>query len=447
MMKYVKVLAVLIAVTAVGASGWWYLYGREDHKPKFRTVVAERGELLATINATGTIEPEEVVDIGAQVAGMIKEFGADPKNPKKTFDYGTEVDKDTVLAQIDPSLYKAAVDQTEANLHQAEANVDKAKADLVAMESKLEQTKRDWDRVQPLGPTKALSDLDYDTAKNAWETAKAAVPGGKASVEAAKKAVEVARAQNQTARINLAYCTIKSPVKGVIVDRRVNIGQTVVSSLSAPSLFLLAKDLTRVQIWASVNEADIGHLKIGQPVVFSVDAFPGEKFKGEVIQIRLNATLTQNVVTYTVVVSTDNPKQRLLPYMTANLDFEIDRHKDVLRVLNAALRWQPSPQQVAPDARADFMKALRAQSGAAGGSQPQAAKKDSHDRGRVWVEDGDFVRPLKVRIGLSDGLMTEIVGGDLQEGTAVVVGEVHDNNSSGTSNPFTPQMFRQKSQQ
>jgi HlyD family secretion protein len=444
MMKYV--LALVVAAVA-GLFGWWYLYAREGHTPKFRTAVAERGELLATINATGTIEPEEVIDIGAQVAGMIKKFGPDPKNPKKTVDYGTEVEMDTVLAEIDPSLYQAAVDQTEANLHQAEANVKKAKADLLAMRSKLEQTQRDWDRVQKIGPSKALSDLDYDTAKNAWETAKAAVPGGEAAVEAAEKAVEVAKAQNQTARINLAYCTIKSPVKGVIVDRRVNIGQTVVSSLSAPSLFLLAKDLKKLQIWASVNEADIGHLHTGQPVVFAVDAFPGDKFQGKVIQVRLNATMTQNVVTYTVVVSTDNSSGRLLPYMTANLDFEIDRHPNALRVPNAALRWQPAPQQVVPDARADFQKALRAQSGASGGSQPQGAKKDGHDRGRVWVEDGDYVRPVKVRIGLSDGAMTEIVGGDLEEGTPVIVGEVHENNSGGTSNPFTPQMFRQKGQQ
>jgi HlyD family secretion protein len=446
MLKYFKLLIPLVIVAAVGLFGWWYLDAREGHTQKFRTVAARRGELSATINATGTIEPEEVIDIGAQVAGMIKEFGTDPKNPNKSIDYGSEVEKGTVLAKIDESLYKAAVDQTEANLHQAEANVQKAKADLVSVKSKREQTQRDWLRAQQLWPSRAIADVDYDTAKNAWEAAQAAVPGGQAAVEAAEKAVEVARAQNQTAQINLAYCTIKSPVKGVIVDRRVNIGQTVVSSLSAPSLFLLAKDLKRLQVWASVNEADIGHIYVGLPVSFSVDAYPGEKFQGKVAQIRLNATMVQNVVTYTVVVSADNSSGRLLPYMTANLDFEIDRHPDALRVPNAALRWQPTPQEVAPDARAEFMKALRAQSGASG-SQPQTAKKDSHDRGRVWVVDRDFVRPIKVRIGLSDGAMTEIVGGDLKEETPVVVGEVHENNAAGTSNPFTPQMFRQKGQQ
>jgi HlyD family secretion protein len=455
-MKLVRLVVVLAVMGVVGAGGWWYLFARDSNKSHFRTAIAERGELLATINATGTIEAEQNIDIGAQVTGMIKKFGPDPKDPNKTIDYGSEVDEGTVLAQIDPSLYEATVKQATANFHQAQANVEKAKEDLVAMKSKREQTKRDWERVQKLAPTKALSDLDVDMARNAWETADAAVPGGEAAVKAAEAAVEVARAQLNTAEINLGYCTIKSPVKGVVVDRRVNIGQTVVSSLSASSLFLLAKDLRRIQVWASVNEADIGHLSTGQPVTFSVDAFPGRKFKGTILQIRLNATMQQNVVTYLVVVSTDNFDGKLLPYMTANLDFEIDRHPNALRVPNAALRWQPAPQQVAPDVRADFVKSMKAASGAssggapaggAPGGKPPEKEKDGHDRGRVWIEDGQFVRPIKVRIGLSDGAMTEITGGDLEEGTPVVIGETHDNNSGGgTTNPFTPQMFRNKGQ-
>ena len=247
-MRIVRLVVVLAVLAVLGVGGWWYLFARDSNKSRFRTAVAERGELLATINATGTIEAEENIDIGAQVQGKIEKFGPDPKAPKKTIDYGSEVEEGTVLAQIDPSLYQATVDQTEANFHQAQANVDKAKADLVAMRSKLEQTKRDWDRVQKLAPTKALSDLDVDTAKNAWETAQAAVPGGEAAVKAAEAAVEVAKALWNTAKINLAYCTIKSPVKGVVITRRVNIGQTVVSSLSAPSLFLLARDLRRIQV-------------------------------------------------------------------------------------------------------------------------------------------------------------------------------------------------------
>jgi HlyD family secretion protein len=446
MLKFIRFVLFLVLLGAFGVSGWWYLHSHQDTRAKFRTVPAERGELLATISATGTIEPEEVIDIGAQVAGIIKELGHDPKNPNASIDYRSEVEEGTILAKIDVSLYQAAVEQAAANMHQAEANVNLAKANLLAMNSKLVQTKRDWDRVQVLKPTKALSDADFDTAQNAWETAAAAVPGGEAAVQAAEKAVEVAKANLKTAQINLAYCTIRSPVKGVIIDRRVNIGQTVVSSLSAPSLFLLAKDLHRIQVWASVNEADIGHLHNGQTVGFSVDAFPGVRFKGEVIQIRLNATMTQNVVTYTVVVSTDNSDGRLYPYMTANLDFEIERKANALRVPNSALRWQPSPQQVSTEFRAEFAKTLRAASGGGGGGQAAAAsKKDAHEHGRVWVEDGAFVRPVKVRIGLSDGIMTEITAGELTEGTPVIVGEIHESQGNDTSNPFTPQMFKKGS--
>jgi HlyD family secretion protein len=445
MMKVVRFLIVFCVLVGLTASGWWYVQARDDHKTRYKTAVAERGELLATINATGTIEPEEVVDIGAQVAGLIKEFGLDPKSPQGHVDYRSEVEAGAVLARIDPSLYQATVDQATANMHQAEANVQLAKANLLSMNSKLEQTKRDWERVQKLEPTRALSATDYDTAKNAWETASATVPGGEAALEASKRAVEVARATLKTAQINLDYCTIKSPVKGVIIDRRVNIGQTVVSSLSAPSLFLLAKDLRRIQAWTAVNEADIGHLHNGQSATFSVDAYPGQRFKGEVLQIRLNATTTQNVTTYLVVVSTDNSDGKLFPYMTASVDFEIARIPDALRVPNAALRWAPaSPQQVAPDARADYAKALKAAAGVNGGGAA-SAKKEAQERGRVWVEDGAFVRPLKVHIGLTDGVMTQIIDGDLKEGTPVVVGEIHDSAGGDTANPFTPQMFKKSS--
>src|SRR6516165_7830550 len=320
-MRIVRLLVILVVVAAVGAGGWWYFLAHNGNKSHFRTAVAERGELLATINATGTIEAEENIDIGAQVAGMIKKFGQDPKDPNKTIDYGSEVEEGTVLAQIDPSLYQAALNQATANLHQAQANVQKAETDLVAQKSKLEQTKRDWERVQKLISTKALSDLDIDTARNAFETAQAAVPGAEAAVAAAKAAVEVAQAQRDTAKTNLDYCTIKSPVKGVVITRRVNIGQTVVSSLNAPSLFLLAKDLKKIQVWASVNEADIGNIKDEQPVTFTVDAHPDQVFHGKVSQIRLNASMTQNVVIYTVVVNTDNSQEKLLPYLTANLQF------------------------------------------------------------------------------------------------------------------------------
>jgi HlyD family secretion protein len=447
MKKYGKILLYLVILAACGLSGGWYLYGRMDSKPHYRTVAAEKGELLATISATGTIEPEEVVDVGAQVAGLIQEFGKDPKDHTRTIDYGSNVEDGTVLAQIDQSLYAAAAEKARADVGQAEANVRLAEANLLSMRSKLVQTKRDWDRVKDLRETKALSDFDIDTAQNAYETAQAAIPGGEAAVLAAKKLVETDKAVLHQAEINLGYCVIKSPVKGTIVDRRVNIGQTVVSSLSAPSLFLIAKDLKRLQVWASVNEADIGNITPGQMVRFTVDAFAGRQFRGQVSQIRLNATNQQQVVTYTVVVSTDNSDGKLLPYMTANLQFEVSRHKDVLLVPNAALRWQPqTPRQVAPDTRAEYMKAQRRATGFGAGEAPKSAEKEHRDRARVWVSDGEFVRPISVRIGLTDGTNTEVVKGDLQDGMAVVIGEsrANEGGDTGVNNPFAPQLFRPK---
>jgi HlyD family secretion protein len=217
-----------------------------------------------------------------------------------------------------------------------------------------------------------------------------------------------------------------------------------VSSLNAPSLFLIATDLRRMQIWASVNEADIGQIHKGQTVTFTVDAFPGEVFRGEVNKIRLNATMTQNVVTYTVEVNTDNSNSKLLPYQTANLQFEVSKQSNALLVPNAALRWQPQAAKVHPDVRSAFITSQRRKEAASGAPTSSAAEKEPHDRGTLWVRDGDFVRPVKVRIGLSDGSVTEILGGDIAEGDEVVVGEGHADAGANTNNPFAPQMFQKK---
>ena len=276
-----------------------------------------------------------------------------------------------------------------------------------------------------------------------------------ANYKAAKGNVEVGAAtikQNEAslelARTNLAYTVIKSPVEGVIVDRRVNVGQTVVSSLNAPSLFLIAKDLRRIQVWASVNEADIGRIHVGLPVRFTVDAYPGETFRGKVIQIRLNATMTQNVVTYTVVVVTDNTDGRLLPYLTANLQFEVEQRSNVLLVPNMALRWKPRPQQIDPQVRKTALAAPKPRRGAKQPSAPASAadkpvkpSKERDEPSRVWVPSEEFVRPVDVVVGPSDGSMTEISGDGVREGMKVVIGEGHkDDEDSDTTNPFMPQL-------
>jgi HlyD family secretion protein len=472
------IISVLLAAILSGFGGWYYY--KNDHKgPGFRTVTVDRGDLLATINATGTIEPEEVIDVGAQVQGQIISFGPDPREKTdasfngKLIDFGSPVDKGDVLARIDERIYKSQVDRAEAQHEQAkaqlesanaqvgvaDANVKRAQADLGQMQAKLDQADRDWTRVQKLQASKALADVDYDTAEANFKTAKATLAVGEAtlsqskasfkdaeaSVLKAKAAIADAKAALDNAQINLGYCTITSPVKGVIVDRRVNIGQTVVSSLNAPSLFLLAKDLKRLQVWASVNEADIGNIKLDQAVTFTVDAHPDEVFRGTVSQIRLNASMTQNVVTYTVVVTTDNSKEKLLPYLTANLQFQISKHEGVLLVPNAALRWKPVATQVAPEARDEFMRTQQRRNKAAPGEQPAAnPDKTPQHVGTLWVEDNGYVRPIRVQTGLSDGLQTEIVKvikGELAEGATVVVGEGRPSDNGGTSNPFAPKMF------
>jgi HlyD family secretion protein len=434
------VIAVVAVVAALALMG--YLLRGSGKSSGFKTVQVKRGDLQATINATGTVEPEEVVDIGAQVAGRIVTFGKD-KNGEEV-DYGSVVEAGTVLAQIDDALYAADAASAKAQLAQNKAAVLNAEANLLQLQAKLFQAQRDWARAQKLGPSDALSQSDFDAAQSAYEVAKANVEVGKAAIVQAKSAVDQAQAQLQRAQQNLSYCTIKSPVKGVIIDRRVNIGQTVVSSLNAPSLFLLAKDLNRLQVWVSVNEADIGRIQPGQPVTFTVDAQPGIVFPGKVGKIRLNATMTQNVVTYTVEVDTDNSGGKLFPYLTANVTFIVSERKNVLLVPNAALRWTPQLSQVVAEFRGSPKKAKGPEAPAQVKPAAKAGKAEKAG-GLVWVPQGNLVRPVQVNLGLSDGSLTEVESTELKEGTPLVVGEKESQPAGQPApgaSPFTPQLLR-----
>jgi len=432
---------VVIGVALIGSAGMWWLRSKRGKEPTFRTVPVKRGNLMATISATGTLEPEAAVDIGAQVAGVIIAFGKD-KNGKE-IQWGSVVEKGMVLARIDDSLYATAVETAKAQLEQAVANKVSADANVLQMKAKLADAQQDWGRAQKLGPSDALAQSAYDQYQANYEVAKANLAAAEATVEQTKAAVEQARASLHTAQINLGYCTIKSPVKGVIIDRRVNIGQTVVSSLSAPSLFLIARDLKRIQAWVSVNEADIGSIFKGQPVTFTVDAYPGRVFQGKVGQVRLNATMTQNVVTYTVQVDTNNDDQKLLPYQTVNAQFKIGRRQGVLLVPNAALRWSPRPNQIAREPGQTPRSRGGPSSRDSGGESGTISAPRTH--GTIWVEQGKFVRPVHVTMGLTDGTLTEIEGRDLTEGMRVVVDEATREAAVGPGaerSPFTPQMGR-----
>jgi HlyD family secretion protein len=467
-MRYVAIL-LLVLLAVGGGAGYWYL-STGTKGAALKTDPVTRGDLLAEISATGTLEPEDVIDVGAQVAGQIKEFGIDA-DKSKPVDYGSAVQPGTVLARIDDALYEAKVQQSRARLtssekrveqakakvEQAQANLERSMADLDNSKAKAVQAQRDWERARRLGTGGAIAASDSDAFQAANNTAQAVVKVSEAAILQAKAslvdaqaavgdaiaAVDDARAALHQDEINLGYCTIKSPVEGVIIDRRVTLGQTVQSSFNTPSLFLIAKDLKRMKVWASVNEADIGQVHVGQAVRFTVDARPGTEFQGVVGLIRLNASMTQNVVTYTVEVLTDNSNGKLLPYLTANLHFEVARRKNELLVPNAALRWKPQPQQVAPDVR-EARDRQRKESIAP--EKVAAAEKEKANRGTVWVEDHGFVRPVRLKLGHTDGNSTEVLEGDLAEDAELVTGESRAAGGEAVTNPFAPQMFGGKKQ-
>jgi HlyD family secretion protein len=472
-MRLLKLLLILVIVGLMaGATSWYFNHDNAAAAAEYRTAPVTRGDLVATIGATGTVEPEEAIDVGAQVAGQIVEFGKDKSG--KDVDYGSTVEEGQLLAKIDPAIYEAAVTEAEAQLQQSKASVTRAMADLEVAKSKRDQASRDWDRAQKIGPSDALAQSAYDNYRAVFEQAKANVGVSEAAIEQAKASVAQAQSALDRANRNLGFTTIKSPVTGVIIDRRVNIGQTVVASLNAPSLFLLAKDLQRMEVWVAVNEADIGNIHQDQPVSFTVDAFPGHTFHGAVAKIRLNASMTQNVVTYTVEVSADNAEKLLLPYLTANVQFEVSRSDNAMLVPNAALRYTPADEQVSPAAKEEMNRPTSRPAGEAsssGGEQRQGRRRrdgaggaggagatsrpsrsgSSGDRwrpGTVWVRDGQFLKPLKVRAGTTDGAQTEIMGQDVTEGMEVVVGQVAQQGSQArgagggqqqSANPFIPQ--------
>jgi HlyD family secretion protein len=466
MRKLAIIIGIVLVLAVGGGLGLWYVRAAGQTNEVFRTEEVKRGDLLATISASGTVEPVDVVDVGTQVTGQIIEYGKDDQG--NDINYGSIVHPGTLLAKIDPKLYQAKVDQSKAMVQQnkakvreANATVKLAEANLLQAKAKDDQSRRDWDRAQVLLPQKSIAQADYDGYESAYYTNKAGVVVSDAALVQSKEmvgdaeaALNIAEATMHQDEINLAYCDIKSTVEGKVIDRRVTLGQTVQSSFNTPSLFLLALDLKKMNVWASVNEADIGQIKEGQTARFTVDAHPDEVFTGTVSRIRLNATSTQNVVTYTVEVVTDNPPDKdhsngkLLPYLTANLRFEVDKRTNVLMVSNEALRWRPDAAQVVPDERAAYQKFLRGKDDGSGASdaksgsdaKPKGGK--GQRRGMVWVQDGKYVRPVKVRLGLSDGTRTEIVEGNIEEGTTIISGDASPGGGGNSvTNPFAPQMF------
>ncbi len=437
--------------------------------PSFKTAKISRGEVTSTISATGTLEPEEVVDIGAQVTGQILKFGLDTEG--KQIDYGSKVSSGQLLASIDDQVYRINRQQAEAQLAQAQANVksaaasqQQAQANVLQAQARKEQAQaqlaqaeRDWTRAKKLGPSESLAQAAYDGYLGAFEAAQANLKAVDSSIQVAQAQIASAEAAGLQAQAqiasaeaaialserNLGYCSIKSPVTGIVIDRRVDVGQTVVSNLSASSLFLLAKDLEKMELWVAVNEADIGSIHPGQSVSYSVDAFPGETFKGKVGKVRLNASMTQNVVSYTVEIVTDNLGGKLLPYLSAKVRFEIARKADVLVVPNGALRWTPDVSQIIAEATPEPDAAPLSE--APQGDKNKGGGK-AKTKGNVWVRvPGEEVkfRPVPVRTGVSDGIITEVIPlrpEDKLEDLEITIGQERQDAAPATENPFAPKM-------
>jgi HlyD family secretion protein len=445
MPKWVLLVGLTVVLLSGGA---WFLSHQQGTVPQYRTAPVARKDLTATISATGTLEPEVSVDVGAQVNGQIIAFGPDLKNPGKTVDYGSQVEAGQLLAKIDDRLYQDDLLTAKAAVASANASIDKFDADLSQMRAKLFQATNDWNRIERLGPSSGVSQSEHDQYEANYLVAKANVDDAAAALAQARTVLEQDRVALIRAQQNVDYCTITSPVRGTIIDRRMNAGQTVNSAMSAPSLFLIAEDLRRMQVWAAVNEADVGNIHHGQAVTFTVDAYPGQTFHGIVNKRRDNANMSQNVVTYTVEIDVDNSNGRLLPYLTANVTFQLDQRPHAQVVPNAALRWMPQDSEVEPGSN-----------DGAGTVDPLpttvpiddvAAAEGMRDRGTVWLEVGNgMVRPVRVRVGVTDGVVSEVApehANGLTDGAQVVTSEIDPAEiaATGTASPFLPQFGKHK---
>ncbi len=394
-----KALYVLLAAAVIG--GGVYFWKRHSAVPaaqRFQLQTIERGGLSQSVSANGTLNPVTLVSVGTQVSGTVR---------KLHVDFNAKVEKGQILAELDDSLLQAQVQQSAANARNAQASLDLARANEARMQSLYKQ--------------EYVSRQDLDSAVQARKSAEAQLA--------------LYQAQMQRDRANLNYSVIRSPVAGVVVDRSVDVGQTVAASFQTPTLFKIAQDLSKMQIDSAFAEADIGNIRVGQPVKFTVDAFPDRNFRGVVKQIRLNPTTTQNVVTYDVVVSVDNPEQILLPGMTAYVNIVVAKREDALLVPNAALRYHPSEAllQQGGGAGQTANVAAGGKNGNGSGMAPGKRKKRDLYSGTVYVLRGDKLQPVSVKLGITDNRNTEVVGGALKEGDQVVVGEnqAGDQSSSG----------------
>jgi HlyD family secretion protein len=450
-----KWIVTLLIVGAMGAFGWWYYQTKHEPPPEYQVVPVARGDLTQVVTATGQLGPVLNVQVGSQISGIVK---------KLLVDFNSVVTSNQLIAEIDPSTYELGVLKAEAGLANSKANLT-----LAEVQAR---------RADELFTNRLISASDNDTANAQLLQAKAQVQSDEATLK--------------NAQVQLSYCTIYAPVDGVVISRNVDVGQTVAASFNTPTLFLIANDLTKMQIDALVSEADIGNATVGQNVNFSVDAFPYRTFRGKLSQIRYGAITNQNVINYDCVIDVNNSDLKLLPGMTANVSIIIAERNNVLKIPNAAMRFRPpeafatpgktnaTPQfasqtQRPPESEGGGGSARQRGPGEGGGGGmgpggprggprgPGGMGGDAAARSRpkterqlvrtvyVLASDGDSktpatpkLKPVQIKVGITDGISTEVMDG-LQEGDQVVTGMLSGDNGSrqnGPANPFGGGPFR-----
>lgn len=466
--KMVLVIVGLIALSGLGS--WAYLRGQS--RVEYRTATVERGDIEATISATGNPNAVVTVQVGSQVSGNIKELYAD---------FNTKVRKGQLVARIDPEIFVAKVNQAKGNLDNAQAVVlnaramrQKTEADIANARASLEAAKANVARAKVavldaqiklrsrinLFKEGGISAEERDSAQATYDSNLAALEASKAMDRAAGYTLRATQAQHEVtmaqiaaaeaqvkqneaalnqAQVDLDHTYIRAPVDGTVVSRNVDVGQTVAASFSAPTLFLIAQDLTKMQVDTNVDEADIGQIRVGQDAMFTVDAFPGEIFKGKIVQVRQAPMNVQNVITYNAVIGVANPDFKLFPGMTANVKILVNKRENVLKIPNAALRFRPPDLKELPK-QGGNISARSSQGWPTGQGAPgiRDVQKTGGDQ-TIWVLGKDRQpRPVTVKLGLADERFTEIIEGNLDEGHEVIVGTASKNGQTagGSAPPF-----------
>jgi HlyD family secretion protein len=426
-MKLKKLVFTVVALLLVGGAGFAYWrMGNSTQESPYLTVPASKGNIRQVVSSTGTLQAVTTVIVGSQVSGTIGKLNAD---------FNTKVTKGDVVAELDQSKFKARVDETRANLSAAQASMAKSKVAV-------EDADRTLKRIKELKQRELVSQSELDAAQTAYDAAKSQLNVSQAQVGQAQAAM------NQ-ASIDLGYTIIRSPVDGMVISRNVDVGQTVAASLSAPTLFTIANDLTKMEVHTNVDEADVGNVSEGQEVTFTVDAHPQRRFRGKVHQVRNAPQIIQNVVTYNAVVRINNKELLLKPGMTANVQFLVSEKEDVLTVPNMALRFR------LPEDKNEAQDLLRQEQGRAAPRVGQRRTSRGSGSGggegrrvrqvKIYVVKDGKAQPVEVQAGITDGSKTEVVAGALNEKDLVIIGmsgSATAQSQSGVANPFQPQQPR-----